>query len=96
MLLEEAALHLLRRSGYKPVDAVNGDPTLRNVGAGLAVLGRGSEHQIDAIADFQVFQPFCHHQILLVEAKCYFQYKLGVETVRNDRAHFSGPPLMRV
>jgi len=51
MLLEEVALHLLRRSGYRTVDAPGNDPTLCNVGAGLAVRGRGSEHQIDAIAE---------------------------------------------
>lgn len=70
MLLEEAALHLLHRSGYRTVDAPGTDPTLCNVGAGLAVRGRGSEHQIDVIADFVVHQPFSNPQRLLVESKC--------------------------
>lgn len=84
MLLEEAALHLLRRSGYRTVDAPGTDPTLCNVGAGLGVCGRGSEHQIDAIADFVVHQPFSNPQRLLVESKCYAShYKVGIEVVRN-------------
>lgn len=84
MLLEEAVLHLLRRSGYRTVDAPDADPTLCAVGAGLAVRGRGSEHQIDALADFVVHQPFSNPQRLMVEAKCYCShYKVGIEVVRN-------------
>jgi hypothetical protein len=84
MLLEEAVLHLLRRSGYRTVDAPGADPTLCNVGAGLAVRGRGCEHQIDALADFVVHQPFSNPQRLMVEAKCYgSHYKVGIEVVRN-------------
>lgn len=84
MLLEEAVLHLLRRSGYRTVDSRGTDPTLGNVGAGLAVKGRGSEHQIDAIADFLVHQPFSNPQRLMVEAKCYGpHYPVGIEVVRN-------------
>ncbi|MGN6555190.1 MAG: hypothetical protein ACTHLW_15900 [Verrucomicrobiota bacterium] len=84
MLLEEAVLHLLQRSGYRTVDAPGTDPTLCNVGAGLAVRGRGSEHQIDAIADFVVHQPFSNPQRLLVESKCYgSNYRVGIEVVRN-------------
>jgi hypothetical protein len=71
MLLEEALLHLLRSTGYKTVDDVNGDPTLDRSSAGLLVRGRGTSHQIDAIADFAVYAPFSHPQRLLVEAKCF-------------------------
>jgi len=84
MLLEEAALHLLRRSGYRTVDAPGTDPTLCKVGAGLAVRGRGTEHQIDAIADFVVHHPFSNQQRLLVESKCYgLRRSVDVEVVRN-------------
>lgn len=84
MLLEEAVLHLLRRSGYRTVDAPGDDPTLCTVGAGLAVRGRGSEHQIDALADFVVHQPFSNPQRLMVEAKCYgSHYRVGIEVIRN-------------
>lgn len=84
MLLEEAALHLLRRSGYRTVDSCVDDPTLCNLGAGLGVRGRGCSHQIDAIADFIVHQPFSNPQRLLVESKCYdWQHKTGIDVVRN-------------
>lgn len=70
MLLEEALLYLLRHSGYRTVESTNDDPTLFNGRAGINVRGRGGGHQIDAIADFVVQQPFSHPQRLLVEAKC--------------------------
>ena len=71
MLLEEALLNLLESSGYKTVDDPTGDPTLQDGSAGIKVKGRGGSHQIDAIADSRVHQPFSHPQRLLVEAKCY-------------------------
>ena len=71
MLLEEAILHLLRGTGYSTVESVGTDPTLKLGPAGLEVIGRGSSHQIDAIADFLIAQPFSNPQRLLVEAKCY-------------------------
>lgn len=70
-LFEEAVLYLLRTAGYQTVDHRGTDPTLSRVGAGLAVVGRGAVHQIDAIADYVVSPPFSHPQRLLVEAKCY-------------------------
>ena len=82
MLLEEALLHLLRGSGYRTVEAVNNDETLKAGAAGLSVKGRGGNHQIDAIADFLVSQPFSHPQRLLVEAKCYSN-KVRLPVVRN-------------
>lgn len=82
MLLEEALLHLLRGSGYRTVEAVNNDETLKAGAAGLLVKGCGGNHQIDAIADFLVSQPFSHPQRLLVEAKCYSN-KVRLPVVRN-------------
>jgi hypothetical protein len=82
MLLEEALLHLLRGSGYRTVEAVDNDETLKAGAAGLLVRGRGGNHQIDAIADFLVSQPFSHPQRLLVEAKCYSN-KVRLPVVRN-------------
>jgi hypothetical protein len=66
MLLEEALLHLLRFSGYRPVMSNGADPTLRQGTAGLEVLGRGEHHQIDAIADFTIPQPFVNPARLLI------------------------------
>jgi hypothetical protein len=84
MLLEEAVLHLLRRSGYRTVDTCASDPTLCTLAAGLGVRGRGCSHQIDAIADFIVHQPFSNPQRLLVESKCYeFNHRIGIDVVRN-------------
>lgn len=82
MLLEEAVLYLLRSSGYRTIDDPRNDPTLRKGYAGLEVIGRGSIHQIDAIADFTVAQPFSHPQRLLVEAK-FKKGRVGIEVLRN-------------
>jgi hypothetical protein len=70
MLLEESLLHLLECSGYRSVLNARNDPTLLGGPAGLKVRGRGSDHQIDAIADFRIPPPFTNPQRLLVEAKC--------------------------
>lgn len=84
MLLEEVLLYLLRSTGYKTVEQPGNDPTLRSGRAGLEVMGRGSSHQIDAIADFRIPQPFSNPQRLLVEAKCYSpRYPTSLEIARN-------------
>jgi hypothetical protein len=84
MLLEESLLHLLESSGYKTVLSVANDPTLLSGPAGLKVRGRGTNHQIDAIADFQIPPPFSHPQRLLVEAKCLDPEKLvGLAILRG-------------
>jgi hypothetical protein len=83
-LLEEAILWLLRFAGYRTVSEPGLDPTLYNGHAGLEVRGRGTNHQIDAIADFSLGQPFANPQRLLVEAKAYDgTHKVGVQHVRN-------------
>ena len=83
-LLEEVVLHLLRVSGYRPVVAVGDDPTLRLRAAGMEVQGRGTWHQIDAIADFLVHPPFSNRQRLLVEAKLFHEgRKVSLPVVRN-------------
>jgi hypothetical protein len=71
VLLEEAVLMLLRTAGYRTVTNAGTDPTLGTSSAGLTVRGRGTSHQIDAIADLRIGQPFSNPQRLLVEAKCY-------------------------
>jgi Restriction endonuclease len=82
MLLEEAVLCLLEASGYTPVTEILHDSTLHLGRNGLEVQGRGGRHQIDAIADFAVQQPFIHPQRLLVEAKCQ-RDPIGIEVMRN-------------
>ena len=83
MLLEEAILELLRRTGFAVIDTPNGDPTLGDGPAGLVVRGRGTDHQIDAIGDFILAMPFSNPGRLIVEAKCYTSDKVGLEVIRN-------------
>lgn len=97
-ILEEAILHLLRLSGYETVDQPGADPTLARAGAGLVVRGRGGDHQIDAVADFRISQPFGHPQRLLVEAKCYSDtvklpvIRNAVGVVKDVAEYWSGGP----
>lgn len=88
-MLEEAILYLLRASGYRPLESA---PQSRHpspirgslVAGGLWLSGRGSEHQIDAIADFALTLPFTHPHRLLVEAKSYSRERsIGVRFIRN-------------
>lgn len=82
MLLEEAVLYLLEASGYTPVTEISNDPTLHQGRNGLEVQGRGGKHQIDAIADFAIQQPFMNPLRLLVEAKFHHD-PIGIEVMRN-------------
>lgn len=82
-LLEELALFLLSNSGYRTVERVGKDRTMRRHRGALWVKGRGEWHQIDAIADYRFSPPFSHPQRLLVEAKCEAKsVSLGV--IRNS------------
>src|SRR5688572_10214575 len=84
VLLEEAVLMLLRAAGYRTVTDVGLDPTLGTCSAGLTVQGRGSCHQIDAVADLRIGQPFSNPQRLLVEAKAYSDHRpIGLPIVRG-------------
>jgi len=83
VLLEEILLYLLQSTGYCTVTSAAGDDTLDIVSAGLVVHGRGADHQIDAIADYLIQQPFAHPQRLLVEAKCFKSDKVDLKIVRN-------------
>ncbi len=86
MLLEEAVLYLLRISGYRTLEKVDAsDVTITgDCYSGLKVVGRGGQHQIDAVADFTLTPPFTYPQRLLAEAKCYSDtYSVGIEWVRN-------------
>lgn len=82
LLLEEILLNLLRETGYLPVNDITNDPTLKQGHAGIEVKGRGWNHQIDAIADFQMTPPFSYPIRLLLEAKFYTP-TVGIDVVRN-------------
>src|SRR5699024_7018764 len=71
-------------SGYRTVTNIGSDPTLGRSSAGLTVNGRGSKHQIDAIADLSISHPFGNPQRLLVEAKAYADNRsIGLPIIRN-------------
>jgi len=81
-ILEEVVLYILSRNGYLPVVSAKGDESLVNERGALCVKGRGSIHQIDAIADARYSPPFCHQQRLLIEAK-FLGQKVGLDVIRN-------------
>jgi len=82
LLLEEAILYILSKTGYSPIFKKNGDSSLNDGSSGLEIYGRGAKHQIDAVADFRYTPPFCNQQRLLIEAK-FRESKTGIEVVRN-------------
>ena len=82
MLLEEVLLNLLRESGYSTVENSNNDPTLKSGHSGLEVIGRGSKHQIDAIANFSISPPFSYPIRILLEAK-FHRDVIPIEVIRN-------------
>jgi len=87
-LLEEAVLFLLEKVGYVTVDAgslasrpVEG---MRSGHSGLEVRGRGTWHQLDALALWRYSPAFMYPLQLIVEAKCYSSRRpVGVEIPRN-------------
>jgi len=81
-LLEEVILYLLKSSGYAPVIRPDGDPSLQSGVSGLELRGRGSWHQIDAIADFKLTPPFSNPQRLLIEAK-FISDSVRLPVIRN-------------
>lgn len=85
-LLEEAVLYLLEKFGYQTIEAApaDQDESIRGGHSGLEVRGRGSWHQIDALASFRSSPAFMYPLRLMVEAKCYQQHRtVGIEVVRN-------------
>ena len=85
-LLEEAILFLLERIGYETINISSGiqDNGLRVGHSGLEVRGRGSWHQIDALALFVASPAFMYPLRLMVEAKCYQESRpVGIDVTRN-------------
>lgn len=86
-LLEEAVIYLLEKFGYETIDtrSAHQDASLRGGHSGLEVRGRGSWHQIDALASFRSSPAFMYPLRLIVEAKCYQEHRpVGIEVVRNS------------
>ena len=60
VLLEEVVLRFRKANGYTAIDVPGGDPTLDDGPLGIRVRGRGSIHEIDAIANYQLAPPFSY------------------------------------
>lgn len=83
-VLEEAILSVLVAAGYRSLDTTLGDPTIVDTAPRFTVKGRGTSHQIDAIADPCYSLPFSNPARLLIEAKAYSQdRRVGLPVVRN-------------
>lgn len=88
-LLEEAVLYLLRKVGYDTYDPAALLPhhlhDMRSGHSGLEVRGRGTWHQLDALALWKHSPAFMYPLHLVVEAKCYAAHRpVGVEIPRNS------------
>ncbi len=82
-LLEEAVLAVLSAAGFIPVESVLGDPSINPNRPPVTIRGRGTDHQIDAVADPVVGYPFSNPARLLVEAKAYSRSRVGLDVIRN-------------
>jgi hypothetical protein len=87
-LLEEAVLYLLKLVGYDPFDVASIPPQhlshMRSGHSGLEVRGRGTWHQLDALALWRHSPAFMYPMLLTVEAKCYSAHRpVGIEVPRN-------------
>ena len=84
VLPEEAILMRLRASGISHGHDCSRRSNFVRGPARLNVWGRGGKHQIDAIADLRIGQPFSNPQRLLVEARAYSnERKVGLPIVRG-------------
>jgi hypothetical protein len=84
-LLEEALAWLLRNSGYRLLTQGDKDGSeliqRRNT---LHVVGRGTEHQVDALGEFPFTPAFSLPIRLFLEAKFYDKNRTcGLDAVRN-------------
>lgn len=86
-ILEEVVLHLLKMVGYQivrgPVDSIDSSDLTIN-SSGLEVQGRGTWHQIDALAEQHHAPAFTYPLRLLVEAKFYTTQTVGLNVIRNS------------
>lgn len=87
-LLEEAVLFLLEKVGYKTISVSMLQSAsmlkIRDGHSGLEMRGRGTWHQLDALASWPHSPAFMYPLLLIVEAKCYDSRPVGLEVVRNS------------
>lgn len=82
-ILEELLSKLLKRSGYKLLVKAHQDPDALVQGKnGLAVRGRGADHQADVLGELLLPTPFSLPIRLFVEAK-YRRTAVGLPVVRQ-------------
>lgn len=84
-LLEEAVLFLLVKVGYKAIyrAADSAERTgIRDGHSGLELRGRGTWHQIDALAESVVSPAFMYSLRLILEAKCK-NSRIGLGDIRS-------------
>lgn len=85
-VMEEALARLLHTAGYQLVTQVEDDAEgLVRKGNGLAVRGRGGDHQADVLALLAAVVPFGYRLRLFVEAK-HRADKVGLPAVRSSYA----------
>jgi len=85
-VLEEAVLSILHPAGFTALDLNNirDDPTIDPAKPPITIHGRGTDHQIDAVADPVFAYPFSNPVRLLIEAKAYsINKRVGLDIVRN-------------
>jgi len=99
LLLEEAILALIQVAGFLPVEDLANDASLNPHKPPVTIRGRGTDHQVDVVADPQVGYPFSNPARLLIEAKAYrSRRKVQLPVVRNavgtlkDASEFWRPP----
>ena len=82
-ILEEVLAYLIRNAGYELlVDARQDSRELVRGRAGLAVRGRGADHQADVLGELGWIPAFTYPLRLFAEAK-FRKAKTGIPTVRN-------------
>jgi len=82
-ILEEVLAKLIQNTGYRLlVDASQDVEELRNLPNGLAIRGRGGDHQVDVLGELAWIPAFTFPLRLIVEAKARGG-TIGIDDVRN-------------
>lgn len=85
-LLEEAVLFLLHKVGFNVIYRADdsSEPTgIRDGHSGLELRGRGTWHQIDALAECELSPAFMYPLRLILEAKFYAKTKIQLGAIRS-------------
>lgn len=83
-VLEEAVLSVLTAAGFNPLEDLTGDACINPGKPAVTIRGRGTDHQIDVVADPVVGYAFSNPARLLIEAKAYSgSRKVKLDVVRN-------------